>query len=156
MPIVKPNFSEMTDAAKLTPGRYVLEVTEANESEKLDKNGHNALVVKFKVVMNKDTRLNGYKVSRWFPLGGKGAKILYNFVRCINPAYSGDAFATESLIGKIVESDLAMELNPKDGREWIKIDRTYPYLQPGSVGSTFGANATDEKDIPNFDDFDTN
>lgn len=153
MPIVKPNFSEMTESVKLTKGLYVLEIIECSESEKLDKNGHNALVVKFKVIMNADSRLNGYKVSRWLPLGGKGAKVLYTFMKCINPAYDGSPFSTESLRGKIVEADIVLETNPKDGKEWIKVDRTYPYLQPGSVGLNFLAN---EKDVPDFDGFDTN
>lgn len=156
MPIVRPNFSEVTESVKIVPGRYVLEITDCAESERLDKNGHNAIVVKFKIVMSKDTRVNGYKLSRWLPLGGKGAKVLFGFMQCVNPSYNGESFSTESLIGKIVEGDLVYEVNPKDGKEWVRVERNYPYLQPGSVGSTFGANATDEKDIPNFDDFDTN
>lgn len=157
MPLVKPNFKEAgIEKKELVAGRYVVQIVEAAESDKLDKNGNNALVVKMSVINNKVASLNGTKVSRWLPLGGAGAKVLYRFLKCINPAYDGSPFQSESLIGKAIEVDIVMEINPKDGKQWAKVDRVYPYLQPGSVGSTFAANAADEKDVPNFDDFDTN
>jgi hypothetical protein len=153
MALVRPNFTETgTRRETITPGRYVFKVFEASESEKLDKNGHNALVVKLEVVNNKNTFLNGQKVSRWLPLGGKGAAVLYRFVRCINPDYNGAAFTTESLIGKYIEADVAIDKNPADGKEWIKVEKVYPYLKPGSVPTTLAG--TDEKDVPSFDDFD--
>lgn len=154
MPLVKPNYSEAGSTEKLEPGRYNLQVREVAESERTDRNGNNSLVVKFEVVMNKNTKLNGKKVSKWLPLAGAGAKVLFRFMKCVDSNYSGAPFTTESLIGKIIEADLAREINPKDGKEWIKVANVYPYLSAGSVGNTFAQNVTDEKDVPDFDDFD--
>lgn len=156
MPLVRPNFGDAGIEKQFVPGRYALKVVDAQESDKLDKNGCNALVIKFIVVDSKTAGMNGRKMSKWLPLGGAGAKVLFRFMKCVNSAYNGEPFTTESLIGKTIEADVLLEKNPKDGKDWAKVERVYPYLQPGSVGSTFAANATDEKDIPNFDDFDTN
>ncbi len=157
MPLVKPNYTDSgMEREPLVPGRYVLRITGAEESEKLDSKGYNALVVKFETIENKNTKLNGKKISRWLPLGGAGAKVLFRFMKCVDVNYSGGAFTTESLIGKVIEGDIILEINPKDGKQWLKVNSVYPYLPVGSVATTFAGNVTDEKDVPSFDDFDTN
>lgn len=156
MPLVRPNFNEASMQRELiTPGRYILKVTGAEESQKLDSNGNNALVVKFEIIENKNPKLNGKKISRWLPLGGSGARVLFRFMKCIDVNYSGGAFTTESLIGKVIEGDVILEINPKDQKQWPKINSVYPYLPAGTVATTFLGNVTDEKDIPDFEDFDT-
>jgi hypothetical protein len=156
MPLVKPNFDKQSLAAgQLTPGRYVLKVTEVKESEHLDKNGNNALVVKFETVFCENSHMNGKKVSRWFGLGGPGSKILYYFMRCLNPSYSGEPFESTSLLGKLIEGDVTLETNPKDGKMWARIDKMFPYLPKNSVSATQLTHAL-ETDVPDFDDFDTN
>lgn len=156
MPLVHPDYkSAGLIKDSLTAGRYTVKIVEAKESDRLDKNGYNALVVRFEVCHNKNTFLNGKRVSRWLPLGGPGAKILYRFLKCIDSTYRGGPFTTEAILGKECEVDLVAEVNPKDGKEWMKVDRVYPYLQPGSVADTFKGNVNDEK-VPDFDDFDTN
>lgn len=155
MPLVKPDYGSvgaMRD--QLVPGRYQVRVIDVKESDKLDKNGHNAIVVKMEVVNNKNHLLNGKRVSRWLPLGGIGAKVLYRFLKSVDSSYKGGTFTTESLIGKMVEVDLTAGLNPATNKEWIKVDRIYPYLPPNSVADTFLGNVSDEK-VPDFDDFDT-
>ena len=154
MPLVKPNYSEAGSVERLEPGRYIIQAREVAESDRTDKNGNNSLVVKFEVVMNKNTKLNGKKVSKWLPLAGVGAKVLFRFMKCIDANYSGAPFTTESILGKIIEADLVREINPKDGKEWIKVGNMYPYLPAGSVGITFAQNVADEKDVPDFDSFD--
>jgi len=158
MPLVRPEYKTNTGTyvkIKLVPGRYVLKVVESKESDKLDKNGNNALVVKFEVVNNRNTGFNGNRISRWFSLGGAGAKALYRFMMAIDPNYAGGPFTTESLVGKLIEADVVLETSPKDGKEWAKLEKVYPYLQPGTVGNTFAANVTAERDVPNFNDFDS-
>lgn len=154
MPLVKPDYTQSGVNERLEPGRYVIQVKEVGESDRTDRNGNNSLVVKFEVVMNKNTKLNGKKVSKWLPLAGAGAKVLFRFMKCVDSAYSGGNFATESLLGKMIEADLVRELNPKDGKEWIKVGNMFPYLPTGTVASTFAANVADEKDVPDFDSFD--
>lgn len=156
MPLVRPNYKDAgLEKKEITAGRYAVQIVEVSESEKLDKNGNNALVVKMSVIDSKIPEMNGKKISRWLPLGGAGAKVLYRFMKCVNEAYDGGPFLSESLIGKTLEIDVVMETNPKDGKQWAKVDRVYPYLQPGSVGNNFHSNV-DEKDVPDFDDFDKN
>ncbi len=154
MPIVKPNYGEAKLYERLEPGRYILQVKEVAESDRTDKNGNNSLVVKFEVVMNKNTNWNGKKVSKWLPLAGAGAKVLFRFMKCVDQSYSGGNFSTESLLGKMIEADLTKEINPRDGKEWDKVGNVYPYLPAGTVGSTFAANVASEKDVPDFDSFD--
>jgi len=158
MPLVRPDYKTNTGTSlkiPLVPGRYVLKVVDANESEKLDKNGNNALVIKFEVTNHKNTGFNGNRVSRWFSLAGVGARALYRFMMALDPNYNGGPFTTESLKGKMIEADIVFETNPKDGKQWAKLEKVYPYLQAGSVKNTFTANVTAERDVPNFNDFDS-
>lgn len=155
MPLVKPDYGPKgVIADRLIPGRYTVRVLDCKESDRLDKNGANALVVKFEVVNHPNHAFNGKKLSRWLPLAGKGAKVLYTFIKAIDPTYSGQAFTTESLIGKVLEADVLLEANPKDGKVWAKIDRVYPYLSSGSVGTSFTANVSQDSPAGSFDDFD--
>lgn len=155
MPLVKPDYgprSVPTD--RLVPGRYVVRIIDCKESDRLDKNGANALVVKLEVVNHPNRALNGKKLSRWLPLAGKGAKVLYTFIKAVDPTYAGQAFTTESLIGKVIEADVSLETNPKDGKIWARIDKVYPYLSSNSVGTSFTANVTQDSPAGAFDDFD--
>lgn len=153
MPLVKPNYPKNNAQSKqLEPGRYTVRIIEANESERLDSQGNNALVVKMEVVNCKNTAMNGKRVSKWLPLGGLGSKILYRFMKCLDESYAGQAFTTESLVGRQLEVDVVVEVNPKDGKEWSKIERLFPYLQPGSVATTLNGNVTNQAaDFDNFD-----
>lgn len=151
MPLVKPNFESMPSKPKLIPGRYSVVVREVTESDKLDRNGHNALVVKLSV-FNHPT-LNDSRISKWLPLGGPGAKVLFHFLRCIDPNYDGKPFNSADLLNKRLEVDIREDVNPKTNETWLKVDKVFPYLQQGSVGSNFHSNVP-EKDVPSFDDFD--
>ena len=154
MPLVRPDYTKMPiDKQGLVAGRYVLRIIEATESSKLDKNGHNALVVKFQVVNNKEPGYNGQKVSRWLTLGGPGSVFLFRFMKCVDSAYAGGPFSTESFVGKTIEADVVIEKNLETGKDWAKVDRMYPYLSPGDVAATLRGNVQEE-DIPDFDDFD--
>jgi hypothetical protein len=156
MPIVKPNYDKASTASTyLVPGRYVLKVVEAKESEHLDRNGHNALVIKFETTQNPNPAMNGKKVSRWLALGGPGSKVLYYFMRCIIPTYKGEPFDTSAIVGKHLEADVILETNPKDGKQWAKLDKMYPYIAKNSVDAKSVLHAI-ESDVPDFDDFDTN
>jgi len=155
MPLVRPDYKSAGYIKdQLVAGRYTVKIIEAKESDKLDKNGHNALVVKMEVVNNKNHLLNGKRVSRWLPLGGLGAKVLYRFLKSVDNNYKGAEFTTESLLGKLVEVDLTVGINPATNKEWVKVDRIYQYLPANSVADTFLGNVSDEK-VPDFDDFDT-
>lgn len=152
MPIVKPNFEKNgINKAEVTPGRYTLKVAEITESETTDKNGHNSLVWKFEIVNNKDSRLNGRKISRWLPLGGPGSKVLWKVLKTINPAYAGQEFSTNDYLNKLLEADVDVEVNTNTQKPWPKITRVYPYIQAGSVGSTLAAATADPAGA--FDDF---
>lgn len=144
MPIVKPNFETAgINNTEITAGRYVLRVISIDESSTTDKNGHNALVWKFEVINNKNTKLNGRRVSRWLPLGGAGAKVLWKTLKCLNPAYNGQAFSTSDYMGKVLEADVEMGINPQTQKAWPKITKMYPYIEAGSVGTTLAAATAD-------------
>jgi hypothetical protein len=152
MPVVKPNFeSAGINRAEITPGRYLLKVVEITESETTDKNGHNALVWKFEVVGNKNTKLNGRRISRWLPLGGAGSKVLWKVLKTINPGYNGQAFVTNDYLNKTLEADVEVDVNPATQKAWPKITRVYPYIPAGSVGSTLAAATADPAGA--YDDF---
>ena len=153
MPLVKPNYPNNVEGPKtLEPGRYTVRVMEAKESDHLDKGGNNALVVKMEVVNSRVQGMNGKRVSKWLPLGGAGSKVLYRFMKCLDSNYRGQAFTTESLIGQMLEVDVVPEVNPKDGKTWIKVDKMFPYLQPGSVAASFAGNV--QETSADFDTFD--
>ena len=144
MPLVKPNFEGVKiNRSELTPGRYCLRVISIEESPKTDKTGNNSLVWKFEIVNAKDTGLNGRRISRWLPLGGAGAKILWRTLKCINPAYNGQAFSTTEYIGKILEADIEMGVNPETQKAWPKVTKCYPYIEAGSVGTTLASATAD-------------
>lgn len=154
MPIVRPDFSSglpQRDTISWQPGRMIAKVIEIKESDKADKNGYNALVFKFEVVKADQVGLVGKRLSRWFPLGGMGAKVLWRCLKTLNPAYDGREFSTEHYLGKKLE--IEVEVAPdKDGKIWPKISKVYPYVEPNSVASTLKGNVMDVVGL--VDDFD--
>lgn len=156
MPIVRPDFGSqpMTyEQPNWVPGRYAAKVVEIKESDKTDKNGYNALVFKFEVFKAPTTnpQLTGKRLSRWFPLGGVGAKALWKCLKTLNAEYNGREFDTNHFINRKLE--IEVEVAPdKDGKIWPKISKVYPYLEPNEVASTLKGNVMDVVGL--VDDFD--
>jgi len=151
MPIVKPDFSSL-DKQKpnvaWTPGRYVLRVVDVSESEKLDKNGCNALVFKFEAIAGTNTSVVGKKISKWVSLGGSGSRYLFRLLKTLKPDYDGGAFNTQDLLGKVIEADVIVS-GGRDGKDYPSVERVFEHLKPGSV-----ANGMPKAIADAFDDFD--
>lgn len=155
MPIVRPDYGPgpVTTKPNWVSGRFAARVVEIKESDKTDKNGYNALVFKFEVFQAPagSADLVGKRLSRWFPLGGIGAKSLWRCLKTLNPEYKGRDFDTVDYIGRSLE--IEVETAPdKDGNVWPKITRVYPYIAPYEVASNLKGNVTDT--IGSLDDFD--
>lgn len=153
MPIVRPDYG--TGPIETRPnwvtGRYAARLVEIKESDKLDRNGFNNLVFKFEVIASVDPTLVGKRLSRWFPLGGQGAKSLWRCLKTLNPGYNGQAFDTNEYLGRTLELDVTVEPD-KSGNLWPRIGRVYPYLAPNEVASTLKGNVMDVVGL--VDDFD--
>lgn len=153
MPIVRPDFGTRKEYAPTVwvPGRMVVKVSEIKESQRTDNAGHNALIFKFEVTKAPDTALHGKTISRWFPLGGPGVKVLWRCLKTLNPSYNGMQFDTSDYIGKFMEVDV--ELAPdKEGKVWPKISKMFPYFQPNEVAVNLKGNIMDVVGL--VDDFD--
>lgn len=156
MPIVRPDFgapSTTFEKPNWTPGRYAAKVIEIKESDKTDRNGYNALVFKFEVIKapSASPTLVGKRLSRWFPLGGTGAKALWRCLKTLNAEYNGREFDTTAFLNRKLE--IEVEVAPdKEGTIWPKITRVYPYFEPNEVASTLKGNVMDVAGL--VDDFD--
>lgn len=155
MPIVRPDFGAPSttqyEKPNWVPGRYAAKVVEIKESDKTDKNGYNALVFKFEVVKSPTPTLVGKRLSRWFPLGGVGAKALWRCLKTLKPEYNGREFDTTDFLNRKLE--IEVEVAPdKEGNIWPKISRVYPFFEQNEVASTLKGNVMDVVGL--VDDFD--
>jgi hypothetical protein len=130
-----------------------LEVTEIKEGASADKQGHNALVFKFKVIKAPNPSLVGKTLTKWFPLGGPGARVLWRCLKTLDASYDGKSFDTNSFIKRKLEADIELKAG-KDGALWPRIEKVYPYFEANEVASTLSGNMK-ETPAPAFnDDFD--
>lgn len=156
MPLVKPDFgtaekTEVFQKPQWTPGRYAAKVIEIKESDKTDRHGYNALVFKFEVFKSPTPTLIGKRLSRWYPLGGMGAKSLWRCLKTLNPEYNGRDFNTDDYIGRKLEIEVDVAPD-KDGNVWPKINKVFPFIEPQSVASNLKGNVMDVVGL--VDDFD--
>lgn len=152
MALVKPNFGSFDKSdVEWTSGRVAAKLIEIKESDKTDREGNNALIFKFEVFKAANTGLVGKRLSRWYSLGGAGAKSLWRCLKTMNPGYTGQEFDTAHYIGKKIEMDI--DTSPdKDGKIWPRIQRIYPYVDQNSVTPTLKGNVMDTVGL--VDDFD--
>lgn len=153
MPIVRPDFGDKPTFTRpnWSSGRYGARLIEIKESDKTDRNGYNNLVFKFEVIAAADKALLGKRLSRWFPLGGQGAKSLWRCLKTLNPGYGGAEFDTAEFIGRTIEIDVTVEPD-KTGNLWPRVGRVYPYIAPNDVATTLHGNVLDV--VGTIDDFD--
>lgn len=150
MPIVKPDFTGIDKTSSMPPwtnGRYVFRVVDVAESQKLDRNGNNALVIKFEATAGTNPACVGKRISKWIALAGPGTRFLFRMLKTLNPEYKGGAFNTTDLLGKMLEGEVVVAPGT-DGKDYPSLERIHQHLAPGSVTNGL------PKVADSFDDFD--